>query len=479
MSDSRRARGPFTLAPSDTVRHTPATRDQVILDNPARFALSRCLRFTLFVWVAASVMCPGSCSYAAAPAQQQAPPKTRVQPQGPQVYALPPARADQAIAYARARHELYFADFAYGILVLLLLLRWRVAPVFRGWAERAGPNRLLQAAVFAPAFLLTLDLLSLPGGMAAHRLARRYGQSIQPWGSWLWDWAKGELLALALGIFLLWLLYAVLRASPRRWWLYAWLASLPILVFVIFLTPLVVEPLFFHFAPLATTRPELAAELERVVLHAGQNVPESRMYVMDASSKVNTLNAYVTGLGASRRVVVWDTTLARMTTPEILFVFGHEMGHYVLGHIRDGIVFAAVLLFFVLFGGSYVFRWAVDRWGSAWSVRGADDWASFPVLVLLVSIFSFLLTPIDNAYSRHLEHQADQYGLEVVHDIVPDVPATAAESFQILGEVDLEEVSPSWPVKIWFYDHPPVSERIVFARTYDPWAKGESPEFVK
>ncbi len=247
----------------------------------------------------------------------------------------------------------------------------------------------------------------------------------------------------------------------------------------IFLVPLLVEPLFFHFSPLASSRPELAAELERVVMHAGQDIPESRMYVMDASGKLNTLNAYVTGLGASRRVVVWDTTLARMTTPEILFVFGHEMGHYVLGHIRDGIIFASGLLFVGLFAGFHIFRWTLARWGGAWRVRGPDDWASLPVLLLLFSCSSFLATPIDSAYSRHLEHQADQYGLEVVHGIFPDVPDVAAQSFQILGEVDLEEPSPSWLVKIWFYDHPPISERISFAHTYDPWAKGESPEFVK
>ncbi len=203
------------------------------------------------------------------------------------------------------------------------------------------------------------------------------------------------------------------------------------------------------------------------------------MYIMDASSKLNTLNAYVTGLGASRRVVVWDNTIARMTTPEILFVFGHEMGHYVLGHIRDGIFFAAGLLFVCLFAGFHVFRYALSLWGQAWGIRGADDWASLPLLFLLVSIFSFAITPIDNAYSRHLEHQADQYGLEVVHGIVPDVPDVAAQSFQILGEVDLEEPSPSWLVKMWFYDHPPIAERILFARAYDPWTKGESPEFVK
>jgi Zn-dependent protease with chaperone function len=155
------------------------------------------------------------------------------------------------------------------------------------------------------------------------------------------------------------------------------------------------------------------------------------------------------------------------------------MGHYVLGHIRDGIVFAAVLLFVCLFAGFHLFRWAVSRWGGKYDVRGVDDWASLPILFLLLSFFGFLVTPIQNAYSRHLEHQADQYGLEVVHGIVPDVPDVAAQSFQILGDIDLEEPSPSWLVRFWFYDHPPIAERILFARSYDPWAKGESPRFVK
>src|SRR5262249_33571972 len=137
------------------------------------------------------------------------------------------------------------------------------------------------------------------------------------------------------------------------------------------------------------------------------------------------------------------------------------------------------LLLVFLFTGSRLFVWAVARWGSAWNLRGIDDWASLPVLLLILSVFAFLFTPFSNAYSRHLEHQADQYGLEVIHGIVPDAPEQAALSFQILGDVDLEEPSPSLPVKIWFYDHPPISERIAFAYDYDPWAKGQSPAFVK
>jgi Zn-dependent protease with chaperone function len=377
------------------------------------------------------------------------------QPQ-PKAYTLPPDKEARAIAYAHSRHELYFLDFLFTTVGLMLLIQLRVAPRLRDWAARIYHNRFLQAVTFAAPFFILLELLNLPAAAASHWLERYYGQSVQGWGSWFWDAIKGGVIALALAIVLVWLFYGLVRRSPRRWWFYAWLGSLPILIFLIFAEPLVLEPLFFRFTPLAATDPRLAAELERVVQHAGQNIPETRMHLMNASSKLNALNAYVTGIGASERVVVWDTTIAHMTTPQILFVFGHEMGHYVLHHIRNGIVFTAGVLFIFLFAGFHALRWALGRFGAGWKIRGADDWASLPVLIFAILIFNFIFTPLDNAYSRHLEHQADRYGLEVVHGIVPDAPQVAAQSFQILGEIDLAEPSPSTAVKIWFYDHPPL-----------------------
>ena len=140
------------------------------------------------------------------------------------------------------------------------------------------------------------------------------------------------------------------------------------------------------------------------------------------------MNAYVSGLGAkARRVVVWDTAIQDLTQDEILFVFGHEMGHYVLGHVRDGILFSCGCTLFFLYLGYRCVNWMLARCGHRhWSIRDAGDLASVPLLILLFSVFSFLFTPISNAYSRHLEHQADQYGLEVIHGLLPDAPAAAA-----------------------------------------------------
>jgi Zn-dependent protease with chaperone function len=410
----------------------------------------------------------------AAAQQQPASPQHQVK-----AYTLPPEKYEKAVAYSRARYRLYFIEFVYGVIVLLLVLRWRLAPKYRDWAERVTGRRFLQAVVFAPLLLLTVGILGLPVDICGQWLERKYELSVQSWGSWAWDWTKGELIAFIIGIILVWILYAVIRRSQRRWWFYFWLASLPILLFVFFIAPLVIDPLFYKFEPLEKTQPGLVAALEQVVHRGGMNIPPERMFLMKASEKTKALNAYVTGFGASKRVVVWDTTIQKMDTPEVVFAFGHEMGHYVLGHVWKGLLFFAVLFFVVLYLGYRFMHWTLRRWGAGWGIRGLDDWASLPVLLLLFSIFSFLFDPISNTFSRYIEHQADVYGLEVTHGITPNSEQVAAESFQILGEVDLSDPHPGEFIRIWLYNHPPISERVAFALSYDPWSKGQSPEFVK
>jgi len=414
-------------------------------------------------------------------AQQQSQPTSPGPSPAGQVqgYTLTPGQEAQAIAYARARHELYFLDVAYELLLLVLLLHLRVAPKFRDLAVRAGGNSFVQTIVFAPLFLLTIDILSLPTAIWSHRLALKYQQSIQGWDSWLVDWVKGEAVEVVIGVLVIWILYAVIRKSPRRWWLYFWVIAVPITVLGAVAEPLILEPLFFKFTPLANSQPHLAERIESVVKRAGLEIPQSRMFVMNASSKLKAVNAYASGLGATKRVVVWDTSIQRMTEDEILFVFGHEMGHYVLGHVRNGILFFCGVLLLFLFLAYHILHWMLARWGETWSIRGTYDLASLPALILLLTVFGFLFTPVSNAYSRHLEHQADQYGLEVIHGLVPDAPVVAAHAFQVLGEVDLEEPNPSTAVKFWFYNHPPLDERMRFAQTYDPWSEGRAPEFVK
>jgi Zn-dependent protease with chaperone function len=203
------------------------------------------------------------------------------------------------------------------------------------------------------------------------------------------------------------------------------------------------------------------------------------MYEMKASEKTTTLNAYVSGFGATKRVVVWDNTMAHMTTPETLFVFGHEMGHYVLGHIWKEIAIYLVLLLLLFYLGYQLANGLVAKYGEHWGIRGLADWASLPLLVLLLSLLTFLATPVFSAVSRHFEHQADQYGLEVIHGLVSDEPRTAALAFQQLGEVSLDYpyVNKFW--EFWAWDHPTIRDRMIYVQTYNPWEEGKQPEFVR
>jgi STE24 endopeptidase len=198
-----------------------------------------------------------------------------------------------------------------------------------------------------------------------------------------------------------------------------------------------------------------------------------------ASEKTNELNAYVTGLGASKRVVVWDTTIEKTSNNETLFIIGHELGHYVLRHVWKGFLYGAAGLIAALY---LIFRglhWSLDRWGRDWKLMGLEDWASLAAFLLLLQVIMFIASPVENGISRMQEHAADVYGLEVIHGIVPNSAEAAAHAFQLLGEIDLSDPNPSAFIRFWLYSHPPLGERLVFAHNYDPWSKGESPKYVK
>lgn len=394
-------------------------------------------------------------------------------------FTLPPDRYEKARNINRIRFWAIIGSFVYGLIVLWLVLHWKLAAKYRTVAENFSPKRFLQALVFSPLVILTVDFLELPHGMFRNWVLRKYGISVQGWGSWFWDWTKGELVSVIIATILIWILYAVIRKSPRRWWFYFWLASLPIGLVLYFIQPLIIDPLFFKFEPLAQKEPVLTQSLERLVQRAGENIPPERMFWMSASEKLTALNAYVTGFGASKRIVVWDTTTKKMSVPQVVFVAGHEMGHYVLGHTPKLLGFGAALLFVFFYVSFRSIGWVLSRWGPIWDVHGIDDWASLPALMLILSVLFFISNPVANGFSRHYEHQADQYGLEVTRGLTPDSAQVAAQSFQILGEVGLADPEPN-PVDVFlFYDHPPDPDRVQFALTYDPWSKGGSGEFVK
>ncbi|MFZ0744284.1 MAG: M48 family metallopeptidase, partial [Terracidiphilus sp.] len=378
-----------------------------------------------------------------------------------QAYTLPPDKLAKAIALSRIRDIMDIVGGLWGIVVLWLLLATGAAARLGGWAERVVRRRWLQGLLFFGVLIVVLTLTSLPLDVFMQHVSRAYGISVQGWGSWLGDQSKALGLALLFGAPILLLFNWIVRRWPRRYWLGVWLATLPILVLVIFVSPLL-EPIFDKFEPLSEHHPGLVAKLEEVVARTGTNIPPDRMFLMKASAKTNGLNAYVTGLGATKRIVVWDTTAGRIPDDEVMFIFGHESGHYVLNHIPKMLAGMAFALFFVYWGCAGFAAWLARRFGARWRLDQAaplSSRAGFVVLIFAISVASFVLEPASNTFSRHFEHEADVYGQEAIHGLVPDPQKTAVASFNALGQAWLEDPHPSAFIEFWEYNHPSVKTR--------------------
>jgi STE24 endopeptidase len=394
-------------------------------------------------------------------------------------YCLSPDKLAKAEALYKTRTVLYLVDMVFGIAVLWVVLKLRVAPVFRDLAERASSNGFMQALIFVPLLTLLIAAASLPIEIYGHHISLAYGLSVQGWASWAADWCKAEVVSLVIVVPMVFALFRIIRKSPQRWWFYFWLLTLPFIVLIIFVAPVILDPMFNTFEPLEKKQPFLVSEIERVTQRGGLSIPRDRMFEMEASEKVTTYNAYVTGVGATKRVVVWDNTSRDLTVPEALFVFGHEMGHYVLNHIYKGLAFAVVLMLAGLWLGRRIVLAMLARWGEAWQIRGINDLAALPVLMLALSLLTLVGEPIGNAFSRHIEHQADIYGLEVTHGLFPNNNQVAASSFQKLGEKSYDYPTPNPLLVFWTYTHPTIADRVRFSLRYDPWHTPAGPKYVK
>jgi len=399
------------------------------------------------------------------------------QPAG-QSYNLPPDKLAKAVALSRIRNILDLVDSLWGLTVLWLLLALGAAAGLDVWTQRLSRHCWVQGLLFFALFLVITALTSLPLDVFGHHISRSYGISVQGWGGWLGDQAKGLGLSVLFGAPVMLLFNWIVRRWPRRYWLGIWVATLPLLVLTIFISPLL-EPIFNKFEPLSKDHSALVTKLEEVVARTGTNIPPERMFLMKASLKTNGLNAYVSGMGATKRIVVWDTTAGRISDDEVLYIFGHESGHYVLNHTFKKLAGSAVILFFLFWGCAALAAWLARRFGPRWQVDSLGSRAGFVVLLFAVSVGSFVLTPVNNTFSRHYEHQADVYGQEAIHGIVADPQKTAVAAFNQLGEAWLEDPNPNAFIEFWTYSHPSVQTRANFAAHYDPWAAGGQPRYFK
>ena len=360
---------------------------------------------------------------------------------------------------ARRYHQpLYLAALA-GIVVDLAVLALftfgavgdRVYEAMGGWPWWAI------TLAFALLVMASTALADLPlGFFAGFRHEHAWGLSTQSAGGWFLDWLKGLVVGLVLGAGALLCFVAAARAWPDAWPLVVAVAAAAALLVLGFVAPLVLEPLFNRFQPLQDG--ELAASLRALADRAG--VPVSRVLVADASRRTRKLNAYVSGLGRTRRVVVYDTLLADADPRELRLVVAHELGHRRAHHVAKStlLAMAAAALFIATV-------WALLRWPalrSSIDATGPGDPRVIPFLLLLGSLLGLLASPFGSALSRRWERQADAFSLVLTRD-----PDTFESTHRRLALTNLADLDPPRPVYLAWYSHPTPTERITAGRALE------------
>ena len=357
----------------------------------------------------------------------------------------------------------------------------------RGLDRRCGD--FWQPAIYVPAMLCTIGILSLPIDAQTHALALDFGHSRTNWLVWMTGWARTRAVDLAVASILVLLLYAIMRRSSRWWWLAVWIGFLANTTLAGYLRVRTFEITAKRLEPIGWRYPEVVADMESVARNAGAIIPPERLVELTIPSGLGRPGyqpefAAATPIGTLQRVIFAEQLIDDTSRPQLLFVFGHEMGHLVLHHdLKNRLIDAIILL-------ALAYLEAFVRAGGCWcGVGRARDGASpamsdlaslLPLLLFMLVALNFAKLPAFNATSRYFEHEADRYGLEAIHGIVPDPGAAAAGVFELCAQ----KCGPDAPsldglMGFWFREHPTEVERTRFATTYDPWSHGRQPRYVR
>ena len=372
---------------------------------------------------------------------------------------------------ARARSDAYFEggywlilwNALVGVAVAWGFLRFGFAARLSAWATRVtGTRRWLATLLWTLGFLVATTLVTLPWTIYTDFVREhQYGMSTQNLGAWFGDWAKGFAISTPLSALGIAATMAGVRASPRRWWLYAGAASVVVFAFVLLLSPVLIEPLFNTYTPMA------GSPLRTAILKVaqGNGVPVTQVLIVDASRQTTRVSANVAGLGPTARVALNDNLLKTNDDAGIVAVMGHETGHYVLGHSLSLLV-GFGLLFVIGFATVQAAVPALIARHPGWGVTGTTDPAAIAVAVIVLTLFFLVLTPVTNSLTRFHEAQADIFGLNAAR--APDGFARMALR---LGQY--RKLEPGALEEVVFFDHPSGRTRIHQAMAWKAAHVGE------
>jgi len=376
-----------------------------------------------------------------------------------------PEPSPLALQYYRSGNVLWAVRQLVALAVPAVLLFSGLSARLRNGAGRIGRKWFFTIGLYFGFYAVISFVVSLPLDYYSQYVRQHsYDLSNQTFGKWLGDSFKELAISLVGGFLLLWIPYLVIRMSPRRWWLYTSLLAVPFMFLVMLIFPIWIAPLFNQFGPMKNQ----ALEAKILALADRVGIEGSRVYEVNKSVDTKTVNAYVAGFLNTKRIVLWDTLLARLDEDQVLAVMAHEMGHYVLGHVVQGVLIGALSVFVTLYLVYRLSGLLIDRFKDRFGFDRLDDVASLPLILLLMGVLGLAVSPLGLAFSRHIERQADRFALELTHD-----NHALASAFARLQTENLANPRPGPFYVLWRGSHPSLAERIEFANTYRPW---ENPE---
>jgi Zn-dependent protease with chaperone function len=378
-----------------------------------------------------------------------------------------PEPSDLAVRYHRSGNALWAGATALDLLLPAALLFTGMSARLRGAAARVARGRWFPTvALYGAAYVVIQAAVFLPlAWYVGYVRQHAYGLSTETAAEWLGDWTRAVALSIVSAALMLWIPYALLRASPRRWWLWTGLLTAPLTALAMIVVPLYVAPLFDEYGRLRDRA--LEERIHRLAARAG--IPDSRIYEVRKSDETRQVNAYVTGFGRTKRIVLWDTLVDRMGPDEVAFVVGHEIGHFVLRHTLTVILGATLLVTLSLYVVHRVAGWLIRRFRPRFGFDRLDDVASLPLLSLVGGAVLLAASPLALAVSRRQEHEADRFGLEITRD-----NTAAAQAFVRLQVDNLSVPRTGFLFRLWRGSHPDLADRIGFANRYRPWLRGEA-----
>lgn len=382
-----------------------------------------------------------------------------------------PVPSEKAMRYYKSGNVLWVVRNLWSWAVPILLLFSGLSGWFERIGQRIGKKWYFAFAIYMLLFTFADFILSFPLSYYSEFVRQHaYDLSNQSFGAWFGDSMKGMMVGIIMSLLFLWIPLRLIKKFPTRWWLYFGLGAIPFLILGLMVAPIWIQPLFDDFGPMQNK--DLEAKILSVADRAG--IEGGRVFEVNKSEDTKQINAYVTGFGGTKRIVLWDTTIEQMDEQEILFVMGHEMGHYVLGHMYNMILLGVVMILIGMYAVHRTAGWVLRKWGDRFGFHQLSDIAAIPLILLLFSLANFVLSPVANSISRYQETSCDKFGLELTRD-----NHAAATAFIKMQQTNLANPRPGWLYKTWRASHPPIGERVDLMNEYKPWETGEALRYEK